>query len=100
MDGAASTLTLRPLVGKGYSIVLDELAGFSDCSLPSWLNWYGKKGAALYLKGGGHVQLNEISMVGIDSLMDLFRAKGIPFYGEERCWFYPFVKSKYRFDPK
>jgi hypothetical protein len=95
------TLMLRPFIGKERHIRFEEITGFSECSMPRWfsIRW-GGNGIVLYLKNTRHIQLNEKSLLPIEALIFHLEEKGVRCLGSERCWFYPFVKTKYKFDPK
>lgn len=92
---------LQTFFGQKRTLSLAEIAGFSTCSLPWWLQLrWGGEGLALYLTNGSHVQLNEISLNDISLLRAMLQHSSLRYLGKERCWLYPMVKTKFKFDPK
>jgi hypothetical protein len=99
IDGGRHQATLRPLIGGGRVVHFDQLIGYSSCSLPSWITPV-ESGVALYMKNGDHIQLSERSINELGPLRKALRNGGVNWLGKERCWFYPFKKGRFKFDPK
>lgn len=99
IDESRNQITLRPLIGSARVIRFNQLSGYSSCSLPSWIDPVGESGIALYMKNGDHIQLSERSINRLGPLRKSFRNQGVNWLGRERCWFYPFIKRRFKFDP-
>jgi hypothetical protein len=92
-------VVLQPMLGRSRTVHFDSLIGYSTCSIPGRFYVQGY-GVALYLKNGGHIQLNAISTTGIRPLKKALSSAGVVWLGSERCWLYPFMKRRFKFDPK
>ncbi len=91
VDSTTRTLALKTFGGKESPILIDQLTGYSAMS--------GADGIVLYTKDGKHFQLSEWSTTSVMRFAESLNERGVPFLGFEWVW-WPFGKSKYRYDCK
>ena len=88
-------ISVVPFVGRSFDIHLYQIAGYSA----SRVGW-GRAmhaGIILYVPSRGHFEMSDYTHPGIASLVQLIKARNIPYLGHERSWW---LFLKYRFDPK
>ena len=84
-------LSFKTLLGLTQTVPQDQLHGFSAMSSGG--------GIVVYASGGQHFQLLELCTRSVDSMKLRFEDWRVPFLGLEWVW-WPFHKSRYRYDPK
>jgi|GEM_PF-5325633 hypothetical protein len=92
---------LRPLFGRWRTFSFQDFSGYSECSFPTWARRRGQGvGIAMYGKDGSHIQINDTMVFGLDDFVSQLEKHGVPYIGSELCWWWPFMKRRFKFDPK
>ena len=97
----SSAIEFRPLIGRWQQLRIADISGYSNCSFPSWSRRYDRgQGVTLYLANGSHVEINDLQLHGILEFVDILKQRNVRWFGTETTLLYPFMKRRYKFDPR